>query len=35
MANTPALLAADAWDLEQAIRVTRRRCDSIDASPAD
>jgi acyl transferase domain-containing protein/short-subunit dehydrogenase len=29
-----ALLAAGAWDLEQAARVTRRRCDSIGASPA-
>jgi acyl transferase domain-containing protein/short-subunit dehydrogenase len=28
-----ALLAAGAWDLEQAIRVTRLRCDSIEASP--
>ncbi len=29
----PALLAAGAWNLEQAIRVTRRRCESIDAQP--
>ena len=29
-----ALLAAGAWDLEQAARVTRGRCDSIGASPA-
>ncbi len=29
----PALFAAGAWNLEQAIRVTRRRCESIDAQP--
>jgi acyl transferase domain-containing protein len=29
----PALLAAGAWDLEQAARVTRHRCDSINAFP--
>ena len=29
----PALFAAGAWDLEQAIRVTRHRCESIDAQP--
>ncbi|MEX0679047.1 MAG: SDR family NAD(P)-dependent oxidoreductase [Pirellulales bacterium] len=30
----PALFAAGAWDLEQAVRVTRRRCESIQASAA-
>ena len=29
----PALFAAGAWDLEQAIRVTRHRCESIQACP--
>ncbi|HYB72701.1 MAG TPA: C45 family autoproteolytic acyltransferase/hydrolase [Candidatus Sulfotelmatobacter sp.] len=29
----PALVAAGAWTLEQAIRVTRARCEAIEASP--
>jgi acyl transferase domain-containing protein len=29
----PALVAAGAWTLEQAIRITRARCEAIEASP--